>query len=56
MVTCIPEAPKFATGSEREVWELLKGSLRPEDILFANQPNFGAGVVAPYAHEPHDAC
>ena len=37
MVTCIPEAPKFATGSEREVWELLKGSLRPEDILFANQ-------------------
>jgi hypothetical protein len=23
---------------------------------FANQPNFGAGVVAPYAHEPRDAC
>jgi hypothetical protein len=23
---------------------------------FASQPNFGAGVVAPYAHEPRDAC
>lgn len=23
---------------------------------FANQPNFGAGVVAPFAHEPRDAC
>ena len=23
---------------------------------FANQPNFGAGVVAPFAHEPRGAC
>ncbi|MBA2360821.1 MAG: hypothetical protein H0V79_07830 [Actinobacteria bacterium] len=23
---------------------------------FANQPNFGAGVVAPYAHLQRDAC
>jgi len=23
---------------------------------FASQPNWGAGVVAPYAHEPRDAC
>jgi hypothetical protein len=23
---------------------------------FASQPNFGAGVVAPYAHEPRDTC
>jgi hypothetical protein len=23
---------------------------------FANQPNFGAGVVAPFAHAPRDAC
>jgi hypothetical protein len=23
---------------------------------FASQPNFGAGVVAPYAHEPRDVC
>ena len=23
---------------------------------FASQPNFGAGVVAPYAHEARDAC
>ena len=23
---------------------------------FASQPNFGAGVVAPYAHQPRDVC
>jgi hypothetical protein len=23
---------------------------------FASQPNFGAGVVAPFAHEPRDVC
>lgn len=23
---------------------------------FASQPNWGAGVVAPYAHQPRDAC
>jgi len=23
---------------------------------FASQPNFGAGVVAPFAHEPRHAC
>ena len=37
MVTCIPEAPKFVTSSEREVWELLREQLRPEDVLVANQ-------------------
>ena len=23
---------------------------------FASQPNWGAGVVAPFAHEPRDTC
>lgn len=23
---------------------------------FASEPNFGAGVVAPFAHQPRDAC
>jgi hypothetical protein len=23
---------------------------------FASMPNFGAGVVAPFAHEPRDVC
>jgi hypothetical protein len=23
---------------------------------FASQPNYGAGVVAPYAHEPRSTC
>jgi hypothetical protein len=23
---------------------------------FASQPNFGAGVVAPFAHEPRNGC
>jgi len=23
---------------------------------FASQPNFGAGVVAPFAHEPRNTC
>jgi hypothetical protein len=23
---------------------------------FASQPNFGAGVVAPFAHQPRDVC
>ncbi|MGH9260641.1 MAG: NERD domain-containing protein, partial [Acidimicrobiales bacterium] len=36
MPACIPEAPRFATSSERRVWELLREQLRPEDVLFAN--------------------
>ena len=32
----IPEAPEFVTPSEREVWELLVGSLHDEDVVLAN--------------------
>jgi hypothetical protein len=32
----VPEAPKFTTGSEREVWERLVRQLRPEDVVLAN--------------------
>ncbi|WP_028656627.1 nuclease-related domain-containing DEAD/DEAH box helicase [Nocardioides sp. J54] len=37
MVTCIPESPTFTTGSEKEVWELLRDQLGPDDVLLANQ-------------------
>ncbi|TQJ50222.1 NERD domain-containing protein [Phycicoccus sp. SLBN-51] len=32
----LPEAPKFATESEREVWQRLVDQLRPEDVVLAN--------------------
>jgi hypothetical protein len=32
----ILESPKFATESEREVWELLAHRLRPDDVVLAN--------------------
>ena len=32
----VPEAPKFATESEREVWERLVAELRAEDVVLAN--------------------
>ncbi len=38
----------------------LNGAAFGADISFgaqfASQPNWGAGVVAPYAHLPRDAC
>jgi hypothetical protein len=36
MTRCIPEAPAFTTGSEREVWERLKAGLGPDAVLLAN--------------------
>jgi hypothetical protein len=32
----IPEFPKFETATEREVWEVLKAELGPDDVLMAN--------------------
>ena len=32
---CIPEDPTFTTPSEREVWERLRDSLSPDDVLLA---------------------
>ena len=36
MVRLIPEEPTFTTSSEGEVWERLRTSLGPEDVLLAN--------------------
>ena len=36
MPVCIPESPDFTTGSERLVWERLRDSLGPGDLLVAN--------------------
>src|SRR5262245_50447352 len=33
---CIPEQPTFVTASERDVWQCLRDSLGPEDVLLAN--------------------
>ncbi|MHB1475305.1 MAG: nuclease-related domain-containing protein [Dermatophilaceae bacterium] len=32
----IPEHPKFETATEREVWEVLRAGLGPDDVLMAN--------------------
>jgi len=32
----IPEHPKFETGTEREVWDVLRAELGPDDVLMAN--------------------
>jgi hypothetical protein len=37
MVTCIPEAPKFASPAEETAWRHLRDALRPQDVLVANQ-------------------
>jgi hypothetical protein len=46
---------QFASGSAT-----VDGAAFGADISFsaqfASQPNFGAGVVAPFAHEPREAC
>jgi hypothetical protein len=46
---------QFASGSAQ-----ADGAAFGIDISFgaqsASQPNFGAGVVAPFAHEPRNAC
>lgn len=46
---------QFASGSAQ-----ANGAAFGADISFgaqfASQPNFGAGVVAPFAHVPRDAC
>ena len=36
MPRCIPDRPKFATDSERQVWELLRAQLRPNHVLLSN--------------------
>jgi hypothetical protein len=36
MTRCIPEAPAFTTGSEREVWERLSDGLGPDVVMLAN--------------------
>jgi hypothetical protein len=33
---CRPEVPRFASASERRVWELLRDQLRGHDLLVAN--------------------
>ena len=37
MVTCLPTEPRFADPTERVAWQHLRESLRPEDVLVANQ-------------------
>ena len=32
----VPEDPKFETATEREVWEVLRAGLGPDDVLMAN--------------------
>jgi len=32
----VPEHPKFETATEREVWEVLRTTLAPDDVLMAN--------------------
>ncbi|PUA82455.1 nuclease-related domain-containing DEAD/DEAH box helicase [Nocardioides currus] len=36
MPRLIPESPTFQTASERQVWELLRDQLGPDDVLLAN--------------------
>ncbi|MBF4766611.1 NERD domain-containing protein [Nocardioides agariphilus] len=36
MTRCIPEKPTFVTPSEGEVWERLRTTLAPDDVLLAN--------------------
>ncbi|KRF17427.1 nuclease [Nocardioides sp. Soil797] len=36
MVRLVPEAPLFSNDSERQVWELLRDGLGPDDVLIAN--------------------
>ena len=36
MVQLIPAEPQFTTSSEQEVWERLRDSLGPDDVLLAN--------------------
>ncbi len=35
MVRLLPESPRFTTGSEAEVWQRLRDSLGPDDVLLA---------------------
>ncbi len=37
MPRCVPENPQHATGSERQVWELLSKQLGADDLLIAGQ-------------------
>ena len=37
MPRCLPERPRFASPAEQLVWERLRSTLRPDDLLVANQ-------------------
>jgi hypothetical protein len=36
MPRCVPEHPQFTTSTEKDVWERLRRSLGPEDVLLSN--------------------
>jgi hypothetical protein len=65
-VLAVPAAPAGAQGTPSCVGQFASTFAREDgaafgaDISFgaqfAWQPNFGAGVMAPFAHEPRDAC
>jgi hypothetical protein len=65
-VVALAAAPAGARGSGSCVGQFAStvaaedGAAFGADISFgarfASQPNFGAGVVAPFAHEPRDGC
>jgi hypothetical protein len=62
----VPAAPAGAQGAPSCVAQFAapyasaEGAVFGADISasaqFASQPNFGAGVVAPFAHLPRDVC
>jgi hypothetical protein len=54
------QGPRSCVGQFASTFAVDDGAAFGADISFsaqfASQPNFGAGVVAPFAHEPRDAC
>ena len=54
------EGPRSCVGQFASTFAVADGAAFGADISssarFASQPNFGAGVVAPFAHEPRDTC
>ena len=63
LVTAAPADAQTApscVGQYASTFALADGAAFGADISFSAQfaslPNFGAGVVAPYAHQPRDVC
>jgi hypothetical protein len=67
LVTAAAAAAPGAAAAEPSCVGQFSSTFAPQDgkafgadisfgAQFASQPNFGAGVVAPYAHEPRNAC